>query len=274
MVAALAKDRNFEGVVRFVFQPAEEWGQGMKAMMRDGLGTRLGYDKIYSLHNKPGLPISKFEVRPGPFMGAEDNFKIVIRGIGGHASRPQDCNDAILCACAMVVELQTIVSRAIDPAELAVVSVTSISADNVKNAISGEAQIEGDCRHFDEAVSVRIEEAMRRVASGIASVHRCEAEIDYERVFVPLVNHPEATTHAIRAAEDVLGEGNVVSDAPRMGGSEDFAHAIADKPGAFVNMGNGDSAALHNPAYDFNDEALLPELKWFVKLVEQRLAKE
>lgn len=269
--ATLAREGGFDGTVRFVFQPAEEWGQGMKAMIRDGLGSRLSFDEIYGLHNMPGLPVGALEMRPGPFMGAEDGFRITVRGAGGHASRPQDCRDAIVCACSIVSELQTIVARNIDPAELAVVSVTSIGGDNVRNAIASEARIEGDCRHFDDAVSQRIEEAMRRIAQGLATAHGCSVDITYDRVFVPLVNDSDATGHALRAAATVFGADNVNGDAARMGGSEDFAQALTDAPGAFAFIGNGDSAPLHNPEYDFNDAALMPGVRWFVALVRDRL---
>ncbi|WP_217362346.1 amidohydrolase [Ruegeria arenilitoris] len=269
--AILASEGGFDGTVKFVFQPAEEWGQGMKAMIRDGLGSRIPFDEIYGLHNKPGLPVGSFEVRPGPFMGAEDGFRIVVRGNGGHASRPHDCRDAILCACSIVSELQTIVARAIDPAELAVVSVTSIQGDNIKNAIASEAIVEGDCRHFDDNVSLRIEETMSRIAEGIANAHGCSVEIKYDRVFIPLVNDDRATEHALKAAEAVFGSAKTNPDAPRMGASEDFARALRIAPGAFVNIGNGDSAPLHNPEYDFNDDALAQGVKWFVELVRQRL---
>jgi amidohydrolase len=204
--AVLANDGGFDGKVRFVFQPAEEWGQGMKAMIQDGLGSRLAFDEIYGLHNKPGLPVGSFETTPGPFMGAEDGFRITVRGSGGHASRPHDCKDAILCACSIVSELQMIVSRAIDPAELAVVSVTSIEGDNIKNAIASEACIEGDCRHFNDTVSHTIEDAMRRIVKGLADGHGCTAEIAYDRIFVPLVNNPEATAHGLKAAVTVFGK--------------------------------------------------------------------
>ena len=145
----LAAEGGFDGTVRFVFQPAEEWGQGMKAMLRDGLGTRFPFDEIYGLHNKPGLAVGRFETRAGAFMAAEDNFEIKVRGAGGHASLPHQCRDAIVCACAIVVELQAIVARNIDPAELAVVSVTEIHSDGTRNAIASEARIDGDCRNFD-----------------------------------------------------------------------------------------------------------------------------
>ncbi|MEM8650863.1 MAG: M20 aminoacylase family protein [Pseudomonadota bacterium] len=269
--AVLASEGDFDGTVKLVFQPAEEWGQGMKAMIRDGLGSRIKFDEIYGLHNKPGLPVGSFETRSGPFMGAEDGFKIVVRGSGGHASRPQDSKDAIVCACSIVGELQTIVARAIDPAELAVVSVTSIEGDNVKNAIAGEARIEGDCRHFDDTVSERIEETMRRVTNGVAAAHGCSVEVEYERVFVPLVNDAQATEHGLKAARAVFDPANVNDDAPRMGASEDFAQALKIAPGAFCNIGNGDSAPLHSPEYDFNDEALVHGVRWFVEVVRDRL---
>ena len=269
--AVLAREGGFNGTVRLIFQPAEEWGQGMKAMIRDGLGTRLGFDEIYGLHNKPGLPVGAFEIRPGPLMGAEDGFRIVVRGSGGHASRPHECRDAIVCAAAIVGELQTIVARAIDPADLAVVSVTSIAGDNVTNAISSEARIEGDCRHFDDAVSRRIEASLRRIAEGVAAAHGCRVEIAYDRVFVPLINDPDATAHCLAAAREVFGSGNVDGEARRMGASEDFAHALALAPGAFGFIGNGDSAPLHSPEFDFNDDALMPGVRWFVALARSRL---
>ncbi len=269
--AVLAGEGGFDGTVRLVFQPSEEWGQGMKAMIRDGLGSRLGFDEIYGLHNMPGLPVGAFETRTGAYMGAEGNFRIAVRGAGGHASRPHECRDAIVAACAIVGQLQTIVARNVDPADLAVVSVTSIEGDNVKNAIASEAVIEGDCRHFDDTVSQRIETAMRRIAGGVAAAHDCTAEVDYDRVFVPLVNDATATEHALSAATAVYGAENVNGEAARMGASEDFAQALGLAPGCFAMIGNGDSAPLHSPAYDFNDDALMHGVKWFARIVRQRL---
>ncbi|MEM8690088.1 MAG: M20/M25/M40 family metallo-hydrolase, partial [Pseudomonadota bacterium] len=185
--------------------------------------------------------------------------------------RPHECRDAIVCACALVGELQTIISRTIDPAQLAVVSVTSIQGDNIKNAIASEARIEGDCRHFDDAVSDRIEETLHRVAQGVAAAHGCSAEVSYERVFVPLVNDPQATEHSLKAAEAVFGPQNVNGDTPAMGASEDFAQALKLAPGAFANIGNGESAPLHSPQFDFNDDALVPGVQWFVEVVRNRL---
>ena len=269
--AVLAREGGFNGTVNFVFQPAEEWGQGMKAMIRDGLGSDIQFDEIYGLHNRPGLSVGSFEICSGPFMGAEDGFRIRVRGMGGHASRPQDCRDAIICVASIVSELQSIVSREIDPAKLAVVSVTSIKGDNVKNAISSEAVIEGDCRHFDDSVSQTIEAAMRRIAQGVAMAHGCEVEGKYDRVFVPLINDLDATQHCLAAATEVFDESAINGNAAPMGASEDFARALSIAPGAFANIGNGDSAPLHNSAYDFNDEALVHGVRWFVELVRQRL---
>jgi amidohydrolase len=270
---ALATDGRFDGTVLLVFQPSEEWGQGMKAMIRDGLGSRFAFDEIYGLHNKPGLALGRLETRAGAFMAAEDNFRITVRGSGGHASAPHQCHDAIVCVSAIVVELQTIVARAIDPSELAVVSVTEIGSDGTRNAIAGEAFVDGDCRSFDPAVSEAIEAAMRRIASGIASAHGCTVDVDYKRVFVPLLNDPAATTHAIAAGREVFGTENVNAEAARMGGSEDFAQALMLKPGCFVNIGNGDSAVCHSPHYDFNDDALIHGVNFFTALVRHRLPR-
>ncbi|MEM9498556.1 MAG: amidohydrolase, partial [Pseudomonadota bacterium] len=269
--ALLASEDTFDGTVRFVFQPAEEWGQGMKAMIRDGLGSKIPFDEIYGLHIKPGLPVGHFDIRPGPFMAAEDGFKIRVKGSGGHASAPHLCKDAILCATSIVAELQTIVSRVIDPAELAVVSVTSILGDNVKNAVSSEAEVQGDCRHFSSDISKKIESAMRRIVEGVALAHGCEATVAYERVFVPLVNEETATRHALAAARRACGSDNVCDDAPREGGAEDFAQALQIAPGAFANFGNGDSAVCHSSDFEFNDDALMPGVRWFAELVRQRL---
>lgn len=267
----LAEEGGFDGAVRFVFQPAEEWGQGMLAMMRDGLGTALPFDEIYGLHNRPGLAVGQFETTTGPYMAAEDNFEIKVHGSGGHASRPHQCRDALLAACAIVVELQTIVARTTDPAELAVVSVTELHSDGTRNAIAGFARIEGDCRNFNPAVSEAIETAMRRIARAVGEAHGCSVEVDYSRVFVPLINDPAATQHALAAARAVFGEAAVNGQAARMGGAEDFARALTLAPGNFANIGNGNSAVCHSPHYDFNDAALSHGVRYFVELTRQRL---
>ena len=268
----LAEEGGFEGTVRFVFQPAEEWGQGMRAMLADGLAERFPFDEIYGLHNAPGLPVGRFATRVGPFMAAEDNFLIRVRGAGGHASRPHECRDALVAACAIVMELQTVVSRSIDPSELAVVSVTELRSDGTRNAIAGYAEVDGDCRNFSPAVSERIEAAMRRVAVAVGRAHGCEVEMEYTRVFTPLINDAAATGHALAAARAVFGAAAVDGEAARVGGAEDFAWALAHAPGNFAFIGNGDTAVCHSPHYDFNDDALMHGVRYFVTLVRQRLA--
>ncbi len=268
----LARHGGFDGTVRFVFQPAEEWGKGMQAMLDDGLLARFPFDEIYGLHNKPGLAIGHFETTPGPFYAAEDNFEITIEGSGGHASAPHRCRDAIVAGAAIVTEMQSIISRNIDPAELAVVSVTEFHSDGTRNAIAGSARIEGDCRSFSPAVSEAIEHAMRRIVGGIGKAHACGVAVNYSRVFVPLINHPAATAHAVSAAEAVFGKANVNPVANRMGGAEDFAQALKHVPGNFANIGNGESAVCHSPHYDFNDDGLIHGVRYFCALTRLRLA--
>ncbi|MCX7379156.1 MAG: M20 family metallopeptidase [Alphaproteobacteria bacterium] len=267
----LAEQGGFNGTVRFVFQPAEEWGQGMRAMLRDGLAERFPFDEIYGLHNAPGLPVGQFATRTGPFMAAEDNFLIRVRGAGGHASRPHECRDALVAACAIVMELQTIVARIIDPSELAVISVTELRTDGTRNAIAGTAEIDGDCRNFSPAVSAAIETAMRRIATSVGAAHRCETELDYTRVFTPLINEPAATQHALAAARATFGADAVNGEAARVGGAEDFAWALSHAAGNFAFIGNGNTAVCHSPHYDFNDDALMHGVRYFTTLVRQRL---
>lgn len=268
----LSRHGGFNGTVRFVFQPAEEWGKGMQAMLDDGLLARFPFDEIYGLHNKPGLAVGHFETVAGPFYAAEDNFEIIVEGSGGHASAPHRCRDAIVAGAAIVTEMQSIISRNIDPAELAVVSVTEFHSDGTRNAIAGSARIEGDCRSFSPAASQAIETAMRRIASGIGKAHGCEVRVNYWSVFVPLINDPTATAHAVRAAQTVFGVAQVNRSANRMGGAEDFAQALKHVPGNFANIGNGDSAVCHSPHYDFNDDALIHGVGYFTALTRSRLA--
>jgi len=272
---ALAESRDFNGVVHLIFQPAEEWGRGMIAMLDDGLLDRFPHEEAYGLHNWPGLPVGHFETRTGGFMGAEDNFEIRVQGVGGHASRPHEINDAIVAASAIVMNLQTIVSRQVDPSQLAVVSVTEFLSDGTRNAIAGGARILGDCRSFDPDVSTRIEEVMRRVATGVGAAHGCAVEVDYTREFVPVINDADLTAHAVQAARSVASAPeHVNAEAAKIGGSEDFARLLAHVPGNFIMMGNGDSAALHNSSYDFNDEIIPLGVEYFCALARQRLPIE
>ena len=268
----LAETREFDGVIHFIFQPAEEWGRGMQAMLDDGLLDRFPFEETYGLHNMPGLPVGSFATRAGAFMAAEDNFEIILTGQGGHASRPHEGHDALVAACATVMGLQTVISRQIDPAQLSVLSVTELRTDGTRNATAGSAHILGDARSFDQAVSRRIEEGLRRVADGTGLAHGCAVKVTYTREFVPLINDTKATEFAVEAAVSVASDSAQVDPAAdRIGGSEDYARLLAHIPGNFMNIGNGDTASLHNPSYDFNDEALPYGAAYFVQLAKNRL---
>ncbi|MET3522945.1 M20 aminoacylase family protein [Mesorhizobium abyssinicae] len=268
----LANEGGFDGTVRFIFQPAEEWGRGALAMLDDGLLERFPFEEIFGLHNMPGLPIGHFETRVGPIMSAEDNFEIVLKGVGGHAARPHAGQETLVAACALVVNLQTIVSRRLSPADIGVVSVTELITDGTRNALPGLARILGDARSFRPEVSAAIESEMRRIAEGTAQAYNVAADVTYTREFVPLVNDAGLVDEAFVAARNVLAHDAVGVAAEPMTGSEDFARFLAHVPGCFVFLGNGASAPLHNPSYDFNDEGLLHGARFHAAVVRRRLA--
>ncbi len=268
----LAAEGGFDGTVRFVFQPAEEWGKGALAMLADGLLERFPLDEIYGLHNLPGLPLGAFRARAGAVMSAEDNFAIVLKGVGGHASRPDAGREVLVAACALVLSLQTIVSRRVAPGEATVVSVTELLTDGTRNVLPGTAHILGDARSFRTEVSAAIEAEMRRIAAGIAASYGLGCEVAYTREFVPTVNDADAAAAALAAARKAAGIENVVEDFPANTGSEDFARFLQHAPGCFAFIGNGeDSEPLHNPEYDFNDHALSHGTNFFVQIVRDRL---
>ena len=268
----LAAEGGFDGTVRFVFQPAEEWGKGALAMLADGLMERFPFEEIYGLHNMPGLPIGRFETRAGPIMSAEDNFEIVLKGVGGHAARPHHGSEVLVAACATVMNFQTIVARRLDPTDIAVVSVTELITDGTRNALPGLARIRGDARSFRPEVSAGIEAQMRTIAAGTALAYNLAAEVTYTREFVPLLNDAALADEAFAAARTVLGSEQVsIADEP-MTGSEDFARFLEHVPGCFAFVGNGEqSAPLHNPAYDFNDDGLLYGARVHAAIARRRL---
>ncbi|TPN54187.1 M20 aminoacylase family protein [Mesorhizobium sp. B1-1-7] len=268
----LAAEGGFDGTVRFIFQPAEEWGRGALAMLDDGLMRRFPFDEIFGLHNMPGLPVGHFETRAGPIMSAEDIFEIVLSGLGGHAARPHSGNETLVAACALVTNLQTIVSRRLSPADISVVSVTELITDGSRNALPGLARILGDARSFRPEVSAGIERQMRIIAEGTAAAYNVTAEVNYSREFVPLRNDVELVDAAFAAARDVFEPGNIAVAAEPMTASEDFARFLDHVPGCFVFLGNGEaSAPLHNSSYDFNDEGLLFGANFHVAIARRRL---
>ncbi|ACF02746.1 amidohydrolase [Rhodopseudomonas palustris TIE-1] len=267
----LAETRNFAGDAVMIFQPAEEGGAGAAAMIDDGLMERFGIEQVYGMHNGPGIPVGAFAISPGPVMAATDAIDIRIEGHGGHAARPHLCVDPVLAGAQLITALQGIVSRNVDPFEAAVVSMCEFHAGNARNVIPQYAELKGTVRTMTAEVRDMVEQRVRDVVAGVAQLTGTRIELTYERGYPVLVNHMAETDVAIQVARDVAGEANVVPLPPLMG-AEDFAYMLEKRPGAFVFIGNGDSAGLHHPAYDFNDEAIVYGTSYWVRLVETQLA--
>jgi amidohydrolase len=268
----LAETRNFSGNVAVIFQPAEEGGAGAKAMMDDGLMDRFGIDQVYGMHNAPGLALGKFAIRPGAYMASMDEISIHIEGLGGHAARPHKSIDSVLVGSQLVVALQSIVSRSVDPLESAVISMCMFHAGNAPNVIPQTAALEGTVRTLKPRIRDLIEKRMNEVCEGVALTAGAKIKLDYRRGYPVLVNHAAQTDIAARVAAEVAGDSNVETSPPPMMGAEDFAFMLEAKPGAFIFIGNGDSAGLHHPAYNFNDEAILYGTSYWIRLVETQLA--
>ncbi|MFD1695942.1 M20 aminoacylase family protein [Roseibium aestuarii] len=267
----LAETRNFDGTVVVIFQPAEEGGAGAKAMIDDGLMTRWAIDEVYGMHNYPGMPVGQFALRPGAMMAATDEFEIKIKGRGGHAARPHDTIDPIVTGSQIVAGLQSIASRNADPLKSLVVSVTIFRAGDASNVIPQEATLAGTIRTLDGQVRKLAKERFLSLVENIAAAHGAVAEIDFIEGYPVVVNHEEQTAFAADVAEEIAGPGMVNRDQPPMMGGEDFAYMLEERPGAFIYTGNGDSAGLHHPLYDFNDDAILYGSSYWIRLVERAL---
>jgi amidohydrolase len=267
----LAETRNFAGTAVVIFQPAEEGGAGAAAMIKDGLMDRFGIEQVYGMHNGPGIPIGQFAIRPGPIMAATDALDIKIEGLGGHAARPHKCIDSVLVGAQVIAGLQSIVSRTIDPLESAVISICEFHAGNARNVIPQTAELRGTIRTLTEEVRTLVEQRVREVVAGVAQMTGAKIDLVYERGYPVTVNHPVQTEMAARVAQEVGGEG-AVGETPPMMGAEDFAYMLEARPGAFIFCGNGNSAGLHHPAYNFNDEAIVYGTSYWIKLVENSLA--
>ncbi|MBU3737514.1 MAG: amidohydrolase [Rhodoferax sp.] len=272
----LTRSRDFEGTVRFIFQPAEEHGRGARAMMQDGLFERFPVDEIYGAHNIPGMPVGRIATRSGGIMASEDNFVIRIHGRGGHAARPQMAIDPLVVAAEIILALQTIVARSVDPADSAVVSCTEIHSDGIRNALPTHVEIRGDTRSHAPQVQALLERRLREICQGIALAHGARCEVSYTHEFAPTVNWPECVSVAVRAARAVVGADRVDADVPPMMISEDFGAFLQAVPGAFVFIGQGapdtpGGVPLHNARYDFNDEILPIGARYLTEIVRQRL---
>lgn len=265
----LAETRNFDGTAVVIFQPAEEGGGGGREMVEDGLMERFGIQQVFGMHNLPGLPVGDFAFRPGPLMAASDTFTIVVTGRGGHGAMPHRTVDPVLAAVQIVTALQQVVSRNVDPLKPAVVSVTGLrTSSNASNVIPEEVELIGTARTLDGETQDLIEQRMAEVVAGIAAAHGATARFEYERGYPVTANAAAEAAFVAEVAAEVVGAERVDAAAPPMMGAEDFSFMLNARPGAFVFIGNGDSAGLHHSRYDFNDEAIPVGCSYWVRLVE------
>ncbi len=267
----LAETRNFAGDAVVIFQPAEEGGAGAAAMIKDGLMDRFAIDQVFGMHNGPGIPVGSFAIRPGPIMAATDSIDIKIEGLGGHAARPHICVDSVLVGAQLITALQSIVSRSVDPLESAVISICEFHAGNARNVIPQTAELRGTVRTLTNPVRELVEKRVREVVAGVAQLTGARIDLEYVRGYPVTVNHPSQTDVATRVAREVAGEANV-HDMPPLMGAEDFSYMLEARPGAFIFCGNGNSAGLHHPAYNFDDEAIVYGTSYWIKLVEKTMA--
>lgn len=273
----LCERRGFNGTVRFIFQPAEEHGRGAKAMLRDGLFERFPVDAIFGLHNMPGMPAGSIATRAGGIMASEDNFVIHIRGRGTHAARPHMGVDPIVIGAQVVLALQTIVSRNLDPSLPAVISCTEFITDGTRNVVPSNVTIKGDTRSYTPAVQALLETRMREVSVGLCRTHGAECEFRYTHEFAPTVNSEEYIELAVAAATNVVGAEMVQANIEPMMTSEDFGAFLQIVPGNFAFIGNGDTPEkggipLHNATYDFNDDILLTGARYFAEVARLALS--
>ena len=266
----LAETRNFDGTAIVIFQPAEEGGAGGLAMVEDGLVDRWGIQEFYGMHNMPGIPVGSFAIREGGIMAAADQFDITVTGKGGHAAKPHDGVDTLLVTAHIITALQSVVSRNIDPIKNGVVSATVVTTDSTAyNVIPQVVKIKGTARSLDPEVRAKLKEGITRVATGIASGFGAVAEVNYDEGYPVTVNHPAETVHAVEVARAISAD--VDTDVAPMMGGEDFSYMLEARPGAYIFVGNGDTAMVHHPAYNFDDDAIPFGSSWYAGMVEARM---
>lgn len=265
----LSETRNFDGTVVVIFQPAEEGGGGGKEMCDDGMMDRWGVQEVYGMHNWPGMPIGSFAIRSGAFFAATDLFEITVKGRGGHGAKPHETIDPTVTAAQLVTMLQTIASRNADPVEHIVVSVTSIeSSSKAFNVIPQSVHLKGTVRTLSTAMRDLAETRLTAIAEQVSGAMGCTADVRYQRNYPVMVNHPEQTEFAAEVARAVSGD---CDEAPLVMGGEDFAFMLEERPGAYILVGNGDTAAVHHPEYNFTDEAIPAGCSWWAEIVERRM---
>jgi amidohydrolase len=268
----LAETRNFAGTAVVIFQPAEEGGAGGEAMVKDGLMTRFGINEVYGMHNYPGLPIGQFATRPGAVMASADHITIELEGKGGHAARPHLAVDTILVGCQIINQLQSVVARNVDPLDSAVVSVCMFQAGHTDNVIPQHAILRGTARALNDETRQLLRKRINTIVEGTAALYGAKAKLTYANGYPVVVNHERETEFAADVAREIVGKDKVDTNTPPRMAAEDFSFMLNERPGAFIFVGNGDSAGLHHPAYDFNDEVIPLGTSYWVRLAETALA--
>ncbi|MGB0798209.1 MAG: amidohydrolase, partial [Planktomarina sp.] len=265
----LQETKHFDGRVVLIFQPAEEGGGGGREMCEDGMMDRFSIQEVYGMHNWPGKPVGSFAIRPGPFFAATDQFEIVVDGRGGHAAKPDESIDTIVMASHLVTALQTIVSRNADPVEQIVVSVTSFeSSSKAFNVIPQSVTLRGTIRTLTKGHRELGEKRLHEISENIAAAFGGRVDINFIRGYPAMVNSETETEYAADAAKKVSGD---CETAPLVMGGEDFAYMLEERPGAYILVGNGDTAMVHHPKYNFNDDAIPAGCSWWVEMAESRL---
>jgi amidohydrolase len=265
----LAETRNFDGTAVVIFQPAEEGGGGGREMCADGMMERWGIQEVYGMHNWPGAPVGSFSIRPGAFFAATDNFDITLEGKGGHAAKPQETIDPTVATSHLVLALQTVASRNADPVDQVVVSVTSFETSSTAfNVIPQRVRIKGTVRTMSKKMRDLAETRIKAISEGVAATFGAVANVNYMLGYPSMVNHAEQTEFAADVARAVSGD---CADAPLVMGGEDFAYMLEERPGAYILVGNGDTAMVHHPLYNFNDEAIPAGCSWWAEIVERRM---
>ena len=272
----LAETRGFDGTVHFIFQPAEEGLGGAEAMLADGLFERFHCDTVFGMHNRPGLAVGKFAIRSGAMMAGGGFFDITVTGRGGHGARPESSIDPVLVAAHIATALQSIVARNVKPTDTAVLSVTQIHGGDAYNVIPPQAVMRGTVRAFSQGTMALLQQNMARIATGVATGFGAEAVVDFRHGFAPVVNDAVEAGFIADTAAELVGEGNVNRNTSLVMGSEDFSFMLERRPGAYIQIGNGEgngACEIHNPAYDFNDAILPLGASLFARLAERKLAR-
>ena len=267
----LAETRNFSGRVALIFQPDEEATGGAKAMVEEGIIEQFLIDEVYALHNIPGHDVGVMYTRSGPIMAGADSFSVEIKGKGGHAAYPHEVKDPIVAALSIAQAFQSIVSRNNIPSDDLVISITQVHSGTTDNVIPEIAYLNGTVRTFDLSVQEMVIERMEKIISGFAMSFEVDAKLNYEKGYPPTINHDDATNFAIEVAKDVCGSDQVLTSVGKEMGAEDFSYMLEKRPGAYLFLGIGEAAGLHNSNYDFNDAAAPVGASFFARLIEKAL---